>query len=107
MATSPDAPTISTVDISTVDNLHRRRFGQRTRSYGSCSGIRDLLVAPSAENVYTTLKQLLISRLLPSEPQRLQQLLNDTYIAHGPDAQRNVVPHEAAVVHGRCNHHRC
>ncbi|KAH6944560.1 hypothetical protein HPB50_003986 [Hyalomma asiaticum] len=30
------------------------------------------------ENAYTTLKQLLISRLTPSEPQRLQQLLHHT-----------------------------
>ncbi|KAH6924725.1 hypothetical protein HPB50_022753 [Hyalomma asiaticum] len=41
------------------------------------SEIRDLLVAPPAENAYTTLKQLLISRLTPSEP-RLQQLLHYT-----------------------------
>ncbi|KAH6925785.1 hypothetical protein HPB50_009879 [Hyalomma asiaticum] len=39
------------------------------------SEIRDLLVAPPAENAYTTLKQLLTSRLTSSEPQRLQQLL--------------------------------
>ncbi|KAL3190058.1 hypothetical protein MRX96_020384 [Rhipicephalus microplus] len=80
--------------LSTSDS---HRFGQRTRGYGpwmrtpihrSCipgdlrrhhhvvgslplakaSKMRDLLVAPRAENAYT-LKQLLIGHLTPSEPQ--------------------------------------
>ncbi|KAH6947198.1 hypothetical protein HPB50_017565 [Hyalomma asiaticum] len=51
------------------------------------SEIRDLLVAPPAENAYTTLKQLLISRLTPSEPQRLQQLLHDTELGDRTPSQ--------------------
>lgn len=42
----------------------------------TASEVRDLLVAPPAVNTYTRLKQLLISRLTPSEPQRLKQLLH-------------------------------
>lgn len=43
----------------------------------TASEIRDLLLAPPAENAYNTLKQTLIRRVTPSEPQRLQQLLRE------------------------------
>ncbi|KAH6920811.1 hypothetical protein HPB50_028200 [Hyalomma asiaticum] len=39
------------------------------------------------ENAYTTLKQLLISRLTPSEPQRLEQLLHDTELGDRTPSQ--------------------
>ncbi|KAH6946269.1 hypothetical protein HPB50_012561 [Hyalomma asiaticum] len=51
------------------------------------SEIRDLLVAPPAENAYTALTQLLIRRLTPSEPQRLQQLLHNTELGDRTPSQ--------------------
>ncbi|KAH7934192.1 hypothetical protein HPB49_022753 [Dermacentor silvarum] len=44
----------------------------------TASEVGDLLLAPPAENTYQTLKETLIRRLTPSEPERLRQLLNDT-----------------------------
>ncbi|XP_075739398.1 uncharacterized protein LOC142784783 [Rhipicephalus microplus] len=46
-----------------------------------------MLVAPYAENAYTTPKQLLSSRLMPSEPQRLQQLVHDTELGDRTPSQ--------------------
>ncbi|KAG0443380.1 hypothetical protein HPB47_014984 [Ixodes persulcatus] len=40
--------------------------------------IWDLLFAPPAEDAYKTLKETLIRRVTPSEPQRFQQLLHET-----------------------------
>ncbi|KAG0427571.1 hypothetical protein HPB47_025383 [Ixodes persulcatus] len=40
--------------------------------------IQDLLFAPPAEDAYKTLKETLIRRLTPSEPQRFQKLLRET-----------------------------
>lgn len=42
------------------------------------SEIRDLLLTPPADNAYATLKETLVRRVTPSEPQRLQQLLRGT-----------------------------
>ncbi|XP_037572057.1 uncharacterized protein LOC119454126 [Dermacentor silvarum] len=44
----------------------------------TASEVRDLRLAPPAENTYHTLKETLIRRLTPPEPERLRQLLNDT-----------------------------
>lgn len=100
METTADAPAISAVDVKlppfwTADPelwflqvesqfAARRITADQTKYHhvvGSlppttASEVRDLLVAPPAVNAYTTLKQLLISRLTPSEPQRLKQLLH-------------------------------
>ncbi|KAG0426012.1 hypothetical protein HPB47_026831 [Ixodes persulcatus] len=40
--------------------------------------IRDLLFTPPAEDAYKTLKETLIRRVTPSEPQKFQQLLRKT-----------------------------
>ncbi|KAL3215645.1 hypothetical protein MRX96_033915 [Rhipicephalus microplus] len=42
------------------------------------SEIGDLLLAPLVENAYTTLKEILVPQVTPSEPQRLQELLRST-----------------------------
>lgn len=47
---------------------------------GTASEVRDLLIAPPAENAYKTLKDTLIRRLTPSEPERMRQLLSDTVL---------------------------
>ncbi|KAH7933992.1 hypothetical protein HPB49_020182 [Dermacentor silvarum] len=44
----------------------------------TASEVRDLPLAPPAENTYQTLKETLIRRLTPSEPESLRQLLNHT-----------------------------
>lgn len=111
METPTDAPAISAVDIRlppfwTADpqlwflqvesQFTARRITAEVTKYhhvvaslppAIASEIRDLLVAPPAENEYTTLKQLLISRLTPSEPQRLQQLLHDTELGDRTPSQ--------------------
>ncbi|KAH6924644.1 hypothetical protein HPB50_020924 [Hyalomma asiaticum] len=111
MEATPDALAISAVDIRlppfwTADPqlwflqvecqfTARRITGELTKYHhvvaslppAIASEIRDLLVAPPAENAYTTLKQLLISRLTPSEPQRLQQLLHDTELGDRTPSQ--------------------
>ncbi|KAH6931358.1 hypothetical protein HPB50_023923 [Hyalomma asiaticum] len=111
METTPDAPAISAVDnrippFSTTDpqlwflqvesQFTARRITAELTKYhhvvaslppAIASEIRDLLVAPPAENAYTTLKQLLISRLTPSEPQRLQQLLPHTELGDRTPSQ--------------------
>ncbi|XP_037573092.1 uncharacterized protein LOC119455733 [Dermacentor silvarum] len=100
METTADAPAISAVDVKLppfwtanpelwflqVESQFaaRRITADQTKYHhvvGSlppttASEVRDLLVAPPAVNACTTLKQLLISRLTPSEPQRLKQLLH-------------------------------
>ncbi|XP_037580380.1 uncharacterized protein LOC119463625 [Dermacentor silvarum] len=100
METTADAPAISAVDVKlppfwTADPelwflqvesqfAARRITADQTKYHhvvGSlppktASEVRDLLVAPPAVHAYTTLKQLLIRRLTPSEPQRLKQLLH-------------------------------
>lgn len=49
--------------------------------------IRDLLFAPPAEDAYKTLKETLIRRVTPSEPQRFQQLLRETELADRTPSQ--------------------
>lgn len=44
----------------------------------TASEVRDILLAPPAEDAYRVLKETLIRRLTPSEPERLQQLLRET-----------------------------
>lgn len=39
--------------------------------------VRDLLLAPPAENAYQKLKETIIRRVTPSEPERLQELLRE------------------------------
>lgn len=51
------------------------------------SEIRDLLFAPPAENAYATLKETVIRRVTPSEPQRLQQLLRGTELGDRTPSQ--------------------
>ncbi|KAL3225163.1 hypothetical protein MRX96_049335 [Rhipicephalus microplus] len=51
------------------------------------SEIRDLLLAPPVENAYATLKETLIRRVTPSEPQRLQQLLRGTELGDRTPSQ--------------------
>ncbi|KAH6944451.1 hypothetical protein HPB50_003209 [Hyalomma asiaticum] len=63
-----DDPEEETGDLGTVDGWP---------DHGTMTG----------ENAYTTLKQLLISRLTPSEPQRLQQLLHDTELGDRTTSQ--------------------
>ncbi|XP_037507422.1 uncharacterized protein LOC119383391 [Rhipicephalus sanguineus] len=111
METPTDAPAISAVDIRlpafwTTDpqlwflqvesQFTARRIATEITKYHHVVAslpptiareIRDLLVAPPAENACTTLKQLLISRLTPSEPQRLQQLLHDTELGDRTPSQ--------------------
>ncbi|KAH6945642.1 hypothetical protein HPB50_009381 [Hyalomma asiaticum] len=111
MEATPDALAISAVDIRlppfwTADPqlrflqvesqfTARRITGELTKYHhvvaslppAIASEIRDLLVAPPAENAYTALKQLLIRRLTPSEPQRLQQLLHDTELGDRTPSQ--------------------
>ncbi|XP_075559941.1 uncharacterized protein LOC142591499 [Dermacentor variabilis] len=43
----------------------------------TASEVRDLLLTPPAENAYQTLKETLIRRVTPTEPERLQQLLRE------------------------------
>ncbi|XP_037501210.1 uncharacterized protein LOC119375087 [Rhipicephalus sanguineus] len=43
----------------------------------TASEVRDILLAPPAEDAYRVLKETLIRRLTPSEPERLQQLLRE------------------------------
>ncbi|KAH6940259.1 hypothetical protein HPB50_026455 [Hyalomma asiaticum] len=50
-----------------------------------------------AENAYTTLKQLLISRLTPSEPQRLQQLLHHTELGDRTHSQLQLLHTDGAT----------
>ncbi|KAH6924470.1 hypothetical protein HPB50_018558 [Hyalomma asiaticum] len=111
METTPDALAISAVDIRlppfwTADpqlwflqvepQFTARRITAELTKYhhvvaslppAIASEIRDLLVAPPAENAYTALKQLLIRRLTPSEPQRLQQLLHNTELGDRTPSQ--------------------
>ncbi|CAN7945714.1 unnamed protein product, partial [Ixodes pacificus] len=49
--------------------------------------IRDLLFAPPAEDAYKTLKETLIRRVTPSEPQRFQQLLRETELGDRTPSQ--------------------
>ncbi|KAH6927826.1 hypothetical protein HPB50_008966 [Hyalomma asiaticum] len=49
--------------------------------------IRDLLLAPPVENAYATLKETLVRRVTPSEPQRLQQLLRGTELGDRTPSQ--------------------
>ncbi|KAL3199502.1 hypothetical protein MRX96_013828 [Rhipicephalus microplus] len=51
------------------------------------SEIRDLLLAPPAENAYATLKETLIRRVTLSKPQRLQQLLRGTELGDRTPSQ--------------------
>lgn len=51
------------------------------------SEIRDLLLAPPVENAYATLKETLVRRITPSEPQRLQQLLRGTELGDRTPSQ--------------------
>ncbi|KAL3188780.1 hypothetical protein MRX96_022278 [Rhipicephalus microplus] len=51
------------------------------------SEIRDLLLAPPVENAHATLKETLIRRVTPSEPQRLQQLLRGTKLGDRTPSQ--------------------
>ncbi|KAH6943866.1 hypothetical protein HPB50_000197 [Hyalomma asiaticum] len=121
METTPDALAISAVDIRlppfwTADpqlwflqvesQFTARRITAELTKYhhvvaslppAIASEIRDLLVAPPAENAYTTLKQLLISRLTPSEPQRLQQLLHDTEL--GDPTPSQLLRHMRQLLH--------
>lgn len=53
----------------------------------TASEVRDLLLAPPAENTYQTLKATLIRRLTLSEPERLRQLLNDTILGDRTPSQ--------------------
>ncbi|XP_077513916.1 uncharacterized protein LOC144124866 [Amblyomma americanum] len=45
--------------------------------HATASEVRDLLLAPPAENAYQTLKETLIRRVTPTEPERLQQPLRE------------------------------
>ncbi|KAH6933926.1 hypothetical protein HPB50_018849 [Hyalomma asiaticum] len=111
METTPDAPAISPVDIrlppfwtaypqlwflQVESQFTARRITAELTKYhhvvaslppAIASEIRNLQVAPPAENAYTMLKQLLISCLMPSEPQRLQQLLHDTELGDRTPSQ--------------------
>ncbi|XP_070389468.1 uncharacterized protein [Dermacentor albipictus] len=53
----------------------------------TASKVRDLLVAHPAADMYTTLKQLLISRLTPSGPQRLKHLLHGAELGERTSSQ--------------------
>ncbi|XP_037564860.1 uncharacterized protein LOC119444552 [Dermacentor silvarum] len=111
METTADAPAISTIDVKlppfwTADPVlwflqvesqfaARRITADQTKYHHmvdslpptTASEVRDLLVAPPAVNAYTTLKQLLISRLTPSEPQRLKQLLHGAKLSDRTPSQ--------------------
>ncbi|KAH6922568.1 hypothetical protein HPB50_016171 [Hyalomma asiaticum] len=60
---------------------------EHTTKKGRGSMARFDRVSKRQENAYTTLKQLLIRRLTPSEPQRLQQLLHDTELGDRTPSQ--------------------
>ncbi|KAH9384535.1 hypothetical protein HPB48_026543 [Haemaphysalis longicornis] len=42
------------------------------------SEVRDLLLAPPVDNAFATLKETILHRVTPSEPQRLQELFHGT-----------------------------
>ncbi|XP_037579866.1 uncharacterized protein LOC119462607 [Dermacentor silvarum] len=53
----------------------------------TASEVRDLLLSPSADNVYEALKATLIRRITPSESQRLQQLLHEANLGDRTPSQ--------------------
>ncbi|KAL3222545.1 hypothetical protein MRX96_049999 [Rhipicephalus microplus] len=111
MKTSPDAPEIlhhrhqapayRTVDpqlwfLQVLIQFTTRRITAELARYHhvvaslpqvKASEIGELLLTLPAKNAYRTLKQLLISRLTPSEPQLLHQLLHDTELGKQTPSQ--------------------
>nr|XP_054920602.1 uncharacterized protein LOC129381617 [Dermacentor andersoni] len=53
----------------------------------TASEVRDLLLTPPAENAYQTLKETLIRRVTPTEPERLQQLLREAELGDRRSSQ--------------------
>ncbi|KAG0424443.1 hypothetical protein HPB47_028380 [Ixodes persulcatus] len=69
-----DLLSVSTVNLNSLPNA-------------TACEIRDLLFAPPAEDAYKTLKETLIRRVTPSEPQRFQQLLSETELGDRTPSQ--------------------
>ncbi|KAH6940935.1 hypothetical protein HPB50_010441 [Hyalomma asiaticum] len=86
-STTDATPTVSSVDVEA--QFAARRITSDLTKYHyvvSClpppipSEIRDLSLDPPAEKAYATLRETLVRRVTPTESQRLQQLLRDTYL---------------------------